>query len=98
MTIGKNIKKYRQQKGCSIPMLSDITGINTSILYRYEQDKVKPKTNNLNKIAKALAISVTQLTELETGKQNCLTDAEIADLVIEFCKQNNLSIIKNKEL
>lgn len=95
MTIGKNIKKYRQQMGLSIPMLSDITGIHTSALYRYEEDKVNPKTNNLNKIAKALDISVTQLTELETGKKNCLTDNEIAHLVIEFCRQNNLSIIKN---
>lgn len=84
--------------GLSIPMLSNITGIDTSILYRYEHNKVTPKRNNLNKIAKALNMSVTQLTELETGKQKCLTDAEIADFVIEFCKQNNLSIVKNKEL
>lgn len=98
MTVGKNIRKYRKQKGYSVPMLSDIADIDTSILYRYEQDKVKPKTNNLNKIAKALNVSVTQLTEIETGKQNCLTDVEIAYLVIEFCKQNNLSIIKNKEI
>lgn len=98
MNIGKNIKKYRQQMGLSVPMLSNVTDIDTSILYRYEHNKVTPKRNNLNKIAKALNISVTQLTKLETGKQNCLSDAEIADLVIEFCKQNNLSIIKNKEL
>lgn len=98
MNVGKNIKKYRQQMGLSVPMLSNVTDIDTSILYRYEHNKVTPKRNNLNKIAKALNISVTQLTELETGKQNCLSDVEIADLVIEFCKQNNLSIIKNKEL
>lgn len=96
--VGKNIKKYRQQMGLSVPMLSNITGIDTSILYRYEHNKVTPKRNNLNKIAKALNISVTQLVEIETGKQTYLTDAEIADLVIEFCKQNNLSIIKNKEI
>lgn len=98
MTVGKNIRKYRKQKDYSVPMLSNITGIDTSILYRYEQDKVKPKTNNLNKIAKALGVSVTQLTEIETGNPNCLSDAEIAFLVIKFCKENNLSIIKNMEI
>ena len=96
--VGENIKKYRQQMGLSVPMLSNITGIDTSILYRYEHNKVTPKSNNLNKIAKALNISVTQLTVIETGNQSCLSDAEIALLVIKFCKENNLLIIKNKEL
>lgn len=98
MTVGENIRKYRRQNGWSVPMLSNATGINTSIIYRYEQGKVLPKRKNLNKIAKALNISAAQLDNIETGKQKRLTDAEIADLVIEFCKQNNLSIIKNKEL
>ena len=86
MSVGKNIKRYRKSKGWSITKLADETSLNVTTLYRYEHDKVKPKTDNLNKIAKALSVSVIQLENLETGKENCLSETEIAQLVIEFCK------------
>lgn len=75
MGLGARIKDLLYEKGLTIKDLSEITGIPVNTLYSITgRDDVNIRADNLEKIAKALDLSIDQLL---TGKvvQNELMDA-----------------------
>ncbi|MCD7807929.1 MAG: helix-turn-helix domain-containing protein [Erysipelotrichaceae bacterium] len=61
MSIGTNIKKYRNDKGISQRELERLTGIDHSRIAKYENDKSEPNKASLERIANALEVPVSKL-------------------------------------
>ena len=57
MTIGEKIKYLRTNIGITGEELANITGINHSLIKKYETNRVVPKQNQIEIIAKALKIN-----------------------------------------
>lgn len=61
MSIGKNIKKNRKNKGLTQKQLAERMGVTPQMISAYEKDLRLPKTETLQRIADALCIDVTNL-------------------------------------
>lgn len=61
-TIGKNIKKYRQEKELSQDKLSKLADLSLNTVVKIELDESpNPTIETIQKIAKALGVSVDDL-------------------------------------
>jgi len=61
-TIGKNIKKFRQEKGLSQDKLSKLADLSLNTVVKIELDESpNPTIETIQRIAKALAVSVDDL-------------------------------------
>lgn len=61
-TIGKNIKRYRQNKGLSQDKLSKLADLSLNTVVKIELDESpNPTIETIQKIAKALEVSVDDL-------------------------------------
>ena len=61
-TIGKNIKKFRQEKELSQDKLSKLADLSLNTIVKIELDESpNPTIETIQKIAKALAVSVDDL-------------------------------------
>ena len=61
-TIGKNIKKYRQDKGLSQDKLSKLADLSLNTVVKIElDDSPNPTIETVQRIAKALEVSVDDL-------------------------------------
>ena len=66
MSLGKEIRKLRIDKGLSQKDLHQMTGLSQKYLSEIEHDKVDPRTAILVRIADALEVSTDRLLERET--------------------------------
>ena len=63
-TIGKNIKKFRQEKELSQDKLSKLADLSLNTVVKIELDESpNPTIETIQKIAKALAVSVDDLVK-----------------------------------
>ena len=61
-TIGKNIKRYRQEKGLSQDKLSKLADLSLNTVVKIELDDTpNPTIETIQRIAKALEVSVDDL-------------------------------------
>jgi transcriptional regulator with XRE-family HTH domain len=61
-TIGKNIKKFRQEKGLSQDKLSKLADLSLNTVVKIELgESPNPTIETMQRIAKALAVSVDDL-------------------------------------
>jgi len=61
-TIGKNIKRYRQEKGLSQDKLSKLSDLSLNTVVKIELDDTpNPTIETMQRIAKALLVSVDDL-------------------------------------
>jgi len=61
-TIGKNIKRFRQDKGLSQDKLSKLADLSLNTVVKIELDESpNPTVETLEKIAKALGVSMSDL-------------------------------------
>jgi transcriptional regulator with XRE-family HTH domain len=65
MSLGKEIKKARIEKGWQQKHLQESTGLSQKYLSEIERDKVDPRWSIVKRIAVALGVSVAQLAEEE---------------------------------
>ena len=61
MTVGQSIKTFRNKVGMTQQDLSEKTGISVQSIRKYESDKVVPKSQNLQVIAKVLGVSPSDI-------------------------------------
>lgn len=61
MTVGEKIRKYRKEAGMTQAELGKKAGLSEAMIRQYELGKRNPKFENLNKIAKALNITIDEL-------------------------------------
>lgn len=57
------IGKVRKEKGVSLDQLAKLTGISSSTLRNYENQKQSPRMDRLEKIAIALEVAIEDLFE-----------------------------------
>ena len=63
-TIAKNIKKYRKEKGLSQDKLSRLADVSHATIIKIESGEIQsPTINTVQKIAKALGVSLEDLTK-----------------------------------
>lgn len=67
MSLGENISNYRKQRKLTQEELGKIIGVATGSLQNYELNKRKPNYEILNKISKALEISIDELVNGESS-------------------------------
>ena len=63
MTVGQNLKSIRTAKGLTQAKLSELTGIAEVTIRKYESGKIVPKSQNLNRLAKGLGVSPSDIDE-----------------------------------
>jgi len=63
MTIGENIKKYREKAGLTQSQLAAIIGVTGSNISQIEHDERELRLDKANEICKALKITLTQILE-----------------------------------
>ncbi len=71
--IGKKIRDLRKQKGVSIRQMSRRTGLSNSLLSQVENSKISPSIASLDKIARALDVSIVQFFEDNSVKRISIT-------------------------
>lgn len=75
--IGERLKQLRIQKGYSLRMLAELSGLNINTLSMVENDKTSPSVATLQKLANALEIQIVDLfTPVNEKDQVVLTRAE----------------------
>lgn len=84
MTIGENIKKYRQELKLTQKQLGEIIGISQQQIAQYESGKRTPKIETLAKISHALNVSIG---DLDLNYSYMLQDQEDAASLITQLKQ-----------
>ena len=61
MSLGENIKRYRNKVGISQDKLSKLVDVTAATIYRIEKNKVDPKFSLVERIAKVLKVKVDDL-------------------------------------
>lgn len=69
MTVGKNIKRIRKEKGLTQKKLGELCGIAEPTIRKYESDKLNPKIETVDKIASALRVNIVDIMEQFTMEQ-----------------------------
>jgi len=71
--IGKKIRELRKQQDISLRQLSRRTGLSNSLLSQVENSKISPSISTLDKIARALEVSIVQFFEDVKTKEISIT-------------------------
>lgn len=85
--IAEKIKKYRKIRNMSQDMLAESSGINVSMIKKYECGIRHPKPEQLLKISNALGISINALYSHEIN-----TISDVITLLIKLDEQTSLNI------
>lgn len=99
MTLGKKIKELRAEKGLSQAALEELSGVNSKLLSKYENERIVPTADTLRKIAEALQISSDYLI-FENAPKNGISQLHDLELfekfrVVEQMAPENRNMIKN---
>lgn len=88
MKIGKNIKKYRQQKNITQLELSEKTGIGYRTIQDYESGTIKePTVTKLQSIADALNVSIFDLMQddkIKDSLKNEVKELETFEVLLKY--------------
>jgi transcriptional regulator with XRE-family HTH domain len=99
MTLGEKIRQIRSEKGLSQAALEKISGVNSKLLSKYENERIVPTADTLKKIAEALEVSADYLIFDNAPKSGTskLTDLELFEkfLQVEKMTPENRNMIKN---
>ena len=63
--VGKNVRKYREQRRWSQEYLAEVTGLHRTYISGIERGTRNPTITIVNKIAEALKIDVSNLFKLD---------------------------------
>lgn len=83
MTVGKNIRRIRKEKGLTQSALAKRLGVTPAMISQYENSAVPPKVKTMENIARELGVSISELLEGE----------EISDVFQDF--QNPLKSLED---
>jgi len=73
MNVGEKIRKYRKERGLTQKQLADILGVSEGMISQYEAKK-ELKFKTIQKIAKALEVSVFDIVEYSEVENEVLED------------------------
>jgi transcriptional regulator with XRE-family HTH domain len=89
--IGKKIKTLRAEKGWSLPDLAEKADVSKGFLFQIESEEAKanPSLETLNKIARALGITLANLLEKESIQARQIVPEEVNLGLKEFIKERH---------
>lgn len=87
MTMGEKIKAHRSYLGLTQKQLGELTGIHEVAIRRYELDKVKPRTDHLEKIASVLGTPMNTFLDFRIA-----TDGDVMPLLFAIDEEFPLTI------
>ena len=90
MTIGKQIKHFRTEKGFSQPELAELAGIEQSYLSKLENDKSIPSNEIFRNLLSALSISTQEFIEAIDTKANQQQLNLIPDIELMLSQTNKM--------
>lgn len=90
--IAEKIKRYRKIRNMSQDMLADASGINVSMIKKYECGIRNPKPEQLLKIANALGISINALYSHDIN-----TVSDVITLLMKLDEQTCMNIAGDKD-
>lgn len=70
MSIGENIKQLRKNKGLTQKKLGELIGVKAITIRKYESNEREPNLITLNKIAKALDVTINDIVRNEEKASN----------------------------
>lgn len=74
MKIGDRLKTLRMATGMSGEKVSEISGVNHSLIKKYETNRTVPKPNHINKLSNALNVSPYAITGENNHRFNTIGD------------------------
>ncbi|MCD8028768.1 MAG: helix-turn-helix domain-containing protein [Erysipelotrichaceae bacterium] len=78
---GQLLKSIRKEKGLTQKQLEELCGINEVQIRRYESNRVKPKMDNLEKLALALNVSEYELMKVSDDCLNNQIDTDDISII-----------------
>ena len=101
MLIGKQLKRIRREKNLTQKRLADICEVDQSTVSYWEKDLRAPKLKDVNKIAKALNVTVSRLLSqnnvVEIGHDYAIISGHKIDIA-DFDKKDIRDVIRHIEL
>jgi transcriptional regulator with XRE-family HTH domain len=91
MTLGKKLRLLRAEKGLSQAALGEISGVNSKLLSKYENERIVPTADTLRKIAQALQISADYLI-FDNAPKNGISQLNDLELFEKFQEVENMSL------
>jgi transcriptional regulator with XRE-family HTH domain len=91
MTLGKKLRSLRAEKGLSQAALGEISGVNSKLLSKYENERIVPTADTLRKIAQALQISADYLI-FDNAPKNGICVLNDLELFEKFQEVENMSL------
>ena len=81
MSFGKNLAKFRKEKGFTQEDLVRLSGVAISQIRRYETDKSSPSLAAITKLSRAIGVSIDEMVfDTTTGiAVNKIIDRELLD-------------------
>jgi transcriptional regulator with XRE-family HTH domain len=98
MSFGKNLAKFRKQRGLTQAQLVKLSGVGISQIRRYEADKSTPSLDATIKLVKAIGVSIDEMvfdkaTEIASNK---IIDRELLEQfeMISYMDEAERNLVK----
>jgi len=90
MNVGKKIRTLRLEKGFTLPALAEKAGVSKGFLFQIEDDeKANPSLETLNRLAKALDVTIAELLEKESVRAKRAIPENVNPALKEFIEEQN---------
>ena len=89
-TVGKRIKEVRKQKGMSQDELAERVDLSSQYISQIETGRKKGSLPTYNKLAKALGVSIDELTGSISEGSRVLSDV---DLILQDCSKEERELL-----
>jgi transcriptional regulator with XRE-family HTH domain len=98
MSFGKNLAKFRKQRGLTQKELVKLSGVGISQIRRYETDKSTPSLDATIRLVKALGVSIDEMVFDKTTAiaSNKIIDHELLEQfeMISYMDEEERSLVK----
>ncbi|MBQ6389333.1 MAG: helix-turn-helix domain-containing protein [Mogibacterium sp.] len=91
MSIGKNIKAFREERHLTQEQLAEKLGVTFQAVSSWERDEYKPETDNLIRLAEVIGVSVSAILEDKPGTfrmKDAIYNWEHMKTYIKTCARN----------
>jgi transcriptional regulator with XRE-family HTH domain len=98
MSFGKNLAKFRKQKGLTQEQLVRLSGVGISQIRRYEADKSTPSLDAIIKLVKAIGVSIDEMVfdKATAIASNKIVDRELLEQfeMISYMDETERNLVK----
>lgn len=98
MSFGKNLAKFRKQRGLTQEQLVKLSGVGISQIRRYEADKSSPSIDAIIRLVKAIGVSIDEMVFDKTTAiaSNKIIDRELLEQfeMISYMDEEERNLVK----